>query len=115
MLVHASDREFLGTVRCPSGIAVVLDAGMLRLWCHRNFDDDSSWPMDAELRRIARESVDLRIEGPGAEVAAQAFGRQWHRRYLFDIPIKGLADITALFDELVAQRHLRAELVQCDR
>jgi hypothetical protein len=110
-----NDQELLGTVRCPSGIAVVLDAGMLGLWCHRDFDDDSSWPMDDELRRTARESADLRIEGPDAEAAAEAFDRQWHRRYLFDIPIKGLAKLTASFDELVGQRHLRAKLTRCDR
>jgi hypothetical protein len=109
------DRELLGTVHCPSGIAVVLDAGMLGLWCHRDFDDDSSWPMDDEHRRIARESVDLRIEGPDAEAAAAAFDRQWHRRYLFDIPIKGLAKLTASFDEAVRERHLRAELIRCNR
>lgn len=109
------DRELLGTARCPSGIAVVLDGGMLGLWCHRDFDDDSSWPMDDEGRQTARESVDLRIEGPDAEAAAEAFDRQWHKRYLFDIPIKGLAKLSASFDELVGQRQLRAKLTRCDR
>lgn len=110
-----NDRELLGTVRCPSGIAVVLDPGMLGLWCHRSFDDDSSWPMDEKTKHLARGSVDYRIDGPDAEAAAKAFDRQWHRRYLFDMPGDAIDKTIASFDEVTRRNHLHATLFLCER
>jgi hypothetical protein len=94
-------RTILGTVVAPSGTLLVIDAGYLGFWCHDReprvpqgaFRDD-----DAEAR--ANASVDVALDGPGAEAVGRALGRQWHPRYLFDIPRDAIA---ALEDDLKRQ------------
>jgi hypothetical protein len=107
-----SSRVRLGTVRAPSGIVVVLDAGYAGLWCDaaEDFDDDSGWPLSEKDRQLVKDSVDLRIIGPDAAEAGRRFGRQWHPLWLYDIPKDAIAEIEQLFCESIDRYGLDATL-----
>jgi len=74
------NRVRLGTVRAPSGILVVIDAGYAGLWCRttKDFDDDSDWPVSDKDCRAIKNSVDIRVIGANAAEAGKTFDRQWH-------------------------------------
>lgn len=110
-------RVQLGTVRAPSGILVVIDAGYAGLWCHResDFAGDRGGALDAKTREIAGTAVDLRIVGPDAAEAGRRFDRQWHPLRLYDIPRGGVAETERLFRESIARYGLDAALIVCDR
>lgn len=68
------DTVLLGTVSCPSGALVLIDADSLSHWSGTGipFDLDGQW-------------VDAQIVGPDAIAAAQAFHRQ-SATMLYDVP-----------------------------
>lgn len=107
-----SSRVRLGTVRAPSGILVVLDAGYAGLWCDaaEDFDNDRGWPLGEADRQRVKASVDLRITGPDAAEAGRRFDRQWHPLWLYDIPKHAIAEIEQLFREAIAPYGLDATL-----
>src|SRR5262245_45399408 len=86
------NRVRLGTVRAPSGILVVIDAGYAGLWCRttKDFDDDSDWPVSDKDCRAIKNSVDIRVIGANAADAGKTFDRQWHRLRRDGIPRDGL-------------------------
>lgn len=81
------NRVRLGTVRAPSGILVVIDAGYAGLWCRttKDFEDDSDWPVSDKDCRPIKNSVDIRVIGANAAEAGKTFDRQWHPLWLYDI------------------------------
>ena len=105
------ERVHLGVVRAPSGTVVVLDAGMAYLWCHESFGAPERWRMDDKSRATAASAMDLRIEGPDAEEAGRRFDRQWHPRWLFDIPTAMVPGMRESFAAVIAPLRLKAELV----
>lgn len=104
--------ELLGTVTAPSGNVLIVDTGLLNLWCH---DREPVMPEgllgDEAATASANAARDFKIEGPDAEAAGRAFDRQWHPRFLYDIPGAGLAQIQDGFDAFARARGLRAHLV----
>ncbi len=104
--------ERLGQVTIPSGRLLVVDTGLLNLWCH----DEAPLLPEGELSspeatEAANRSQDFRIEGRDAARAAELFDRQPQRRWLFDIPPHGVATIERAFADLVRQHGLDARLV----
>lgn len=107
----------LGTVRAPSGILVVIDAGYAGLWCHRetDFEDDSAWLLGEKDREIARTSVDLHVVGTDAAEAGRRFDRQWHPLWLYDIPRDAVAQMEQLFRDSIAALGLDAAITVSER
>jgi hypothetical protein len=107
--------EQLGQVTVPSGVVLVVDTGLLNLWCHDRpplLSEDAA-PEDVVASENA--AVDLRVEGPDAELAGRAFDRQWHPRFLFDIPAQAVQPLRERFEALVRERGWVARLVTLDR
>lgn len=108
-----TSRVCLGTVRAPSGILVVVDAGYAGLWCHaaRDFQDDSGWPLSDQACQIVKDSVDIRVIGPNAAEAGRRFNRQWHPLWLYDIPREAVAEMKRLFQDTITPLGLDATVV----
>jgi hypothetical protein len=104
--------ETLGEVRLSSGMALVVDTGLLGLWCHdrRPWLPDGVLPTE-EATESANRGQDFRIEGPDAVAAGRAFHRQWLPRSLFDIPAHGVAQVEQSFRDVVSKAGLCATLV----
>lgn len=99
VLEEQSAPELLGEVTVPSGVLVVVDAGLLWIW-------DGSRPEDLP------ETVDFRVEGPDAEEAGRRFDRSWHPHYWYDVPRDAADDARQRFADFVASEGLAAELVE---
>ncbi len=113
--VHGEGRVKLGSVVAPSGALIVLDTGYLGLWSH---DREPLLPDiggDEDLARRANRSIDLGIDGPDAHRAGKLFDRQWHPRFLFDIPRDHLSEFERTFSEHARQNGLEAHLVHLPR
>lgn len=95
-------RELLGTVTAPSGVLLLVDGDVLGLWSH----DRVPGGVDGQSA-----TLDVRIDGPDAEAAGRAFDRQWHPRYLFDVPRGSLRHLEGLFGACVRRHGLAAQLV----
>jgi hypothetical protein len=106
-----SEREVLGYVSAPSGKLLFIDGGLMYLWQHDREPIVKGGPIDDELREKINSSIDIALEGPEAPLAAQAFDRQWHQKFLFDIPQQRIAETIAEFDELVREKNLIARAV----
>jgi hypothetical protein len=108
----APSPEVLGEVVFASGTALVVDTGLLNLWCHdrppRLPEGVLSTPA---ATASANRSQDFRIDGPDAEAAGRLFDRQWHPRYLFDAPGEPPGASQALFAEFAKKNGLDAQLV----
>lgn len=52
-------------------------------------DDDG-----APTPEVANTALDLRLEGKDAEAAGRALARQWHPRFLYDVPARHLDSTT---------------------
>jgi hypothetical protein len=103
-----TEREVLGHVSAPTGKLLIIDGGLMYLWQHDRSPIVKGGPVDDELREKINSSVDVALEGPEAPIAAKAFDRQWHERYLFDIPQQRVAETVAEFNELVRKKNLIA-------
>jgi hypothetical protein len=104
--------EHLGEVTIPSGTAIVIDAGLLKFWCHDRPPLMQEGTASDTVVEAANGGADFRIEGPDAERAARAFDRQWHPGYLFDIPKHGLEQIAQSFADCVREHGLNARVVR---
>jgi hypothetical protein len=93
----APPAEHLGELSCPSGIVLILDPGLRPLWRQDR-------PLDAD------EATDFRIDGVDAERAAQLFDRQWHPRFLYDVPPEGVEEVRRSFARLTQQHDFDARL-----
>jgi hypothetical protein len=88
--------ELLGEISVPSGVLVLVDAGLLGVW--------------GGSRDDLPETVDLRVDGPDADEAGRRFNRSWHPRYWYDIPREKLDDARSQFASFVSSEGLTAEL-----
>jgi hypothetical protein len=89
--------ELLGELSCPSGVVLILDPGLRPLWRHDQ-------PLAAD------EATDFRIDGVDAERAARLFDRQWHPRFLYDVPAEGVDEVRRSFARLTQQHDFDARL-----
>jgi hypothetical protein len=101
----------IGEITAPSGTALIMDTGYLYLWCH---DRDPIYPegygMKPENVAYANTSVELRIDGADAEQAGKRLERQWHPRYLFDIPRDSVPSFEELLSKVTKEHKLDARL-----
>jgi hypothetical protein len=101
----------LGRIVCPTGKLLIVDAGYLDMWCH---DRDPVVPRRAlssdDAARRANAALDYEIVGPDAERAGLLFDRQWHPRFLFDIPEGGEEPLAAKFAEIIGAHGLHASI-----
>lgn len=104
--------EVLGTVTAPSGKLFLVDMGMLELWCHDRKPVMPPGLLDAEGTANANAGCDFRIDGPDAEACGKHWNRQWHPRYLFDIPKHGIDHIRKAFAEFAAEHEYDATLTK---
>src|SRR4051812_44575860 len=95
--------ELLGEVTAPSGILLVLDMGLLNLWCHDRPPTMPEGVLGEESAASANAAGDFRIEEPNAERAGRAYDRQWHPLYLFDIPGQAVDDFRERFDRFAGE------------
>jgi hypothetical protein len=111
-------RELLGTVTAPSGVLLLVDGGALPLWAPEAAG--GAWAAGAagatpEAPAASWGSgggtLDLRVEGRDAEAAGRAFDRQWHPRYLFDVPRAAVRHLEAQFHACARRKGLDAQLV----
>jgi hypothetical protein len=112
-----SDRSFkeLGQVTISSGVALVIDTGLLKFWCH---DRPPLMPEGAapdDVVASANAATDFRLEGSDAERAGRVFDRQWHPLFLYDIPSHGVEKVRASFAACVREHGLDARLVPLDQ
>ncbi|MBN9681647.1 MULTISPECIES: DUF2185 domain-containing protein [unclassified Corallococcus] len=93
----------LGEVDLPEGVLLILDPGLGRFWRH---DAEPASP-----RKKAPAEHDLRITGPDADAAGQAYDREFDPRFLFDR--KDPADAAAHFEGFAKERGFdaRAEVL----
>lgn len=112
-----TNRVPIGSIRAPSGIVVVLDAGYAGLWCHtaEDFSDDSGWPFDADLCQAMKASPDVRIIGPDAAEAGRLLARQWHPLWLYDFPKHLISSVEQELRGLTTKHALQASLVASER
>ena len=90
----------IGEITVPSGSVLIRDTGYLYLWNHdRSPIYPEGYGMKPESVAYANTSVELRIDGADAERAGKLLERQWHPRYLFDIP----RDSVPAFEELLGK------------
>ncbi|WP_434301534.1 DUF2185 domain-containing protein [Corallococcus exiguus] len=93
----------LGDIDLPEGVLLILDPGLGRFWRH---DSEPASP-----RKKAPAEHDLRISGPDAEAAGQAYDREFDPRFLFDR--KDPADAAAHFEGFAREQGFdaRAEVL----
>ena len=104
--------EVLGTVTAPSGKLLLVDMGMLELWCHDRRPMLPPGLLDPEGTENANAGCDFRIDGPDAEKCGRHWGRYWHPRFVYDIPRHGIDRVRAAFDEFVAEQEYDATLTK---
>jgi hypothetical protein len=109
--VH-TEREVVGHVSAPSGKLVILDGGLMYLWQHDRPPLVGDSVEDEKLRASMDSEVDLQIEGPEAEAAGKLFDRQWHPRYVFDVPRDRVLQTREAFEKLVREKDLIARIVE---
>jgi hypothetical protein len=107
-----TEPEVLGEVTAPSGIVVLVDMGLLGMWCHGTPPRLPEWEADPQTVAAANGGADFRIVGADAAAAGRAFDRQLNPRYLFDIPAHGVGPIQEQFAAFVRERGFDARLVQ---
>jgi hypothetical protein len=105
-------RVRLGEITCPSGSVFLFDFGYMNLWCHNRPVVFPDGVMSAEATRNANAAADYRIDGPDAETAGRTWDRQWHPRYVYDLPAHGIDQIEKGFAEHCRAHNLRAELTR---
>jgi hypothetical protein len=106
----------LGSITCPSGEIVIIDAGYLNMWSGEGSPTEVDLHIeDTALAQGFADAVDFEIEGPDAAEAAAAFGRQPWGPYLYDIPSHGVDSTRQDFADLCAASGLRAGLKAIDR
>lgn len=101
----------LGGVVCPAGALLITDAGLLNMWCH---DRRPMMPegilSSPEETATANDSVDFEITGPDAERAGVLLDRQWHPRFLFDMPRETQPQLARALEDIAKTHGLRAEI-----
>ncbi|MBY0232482.1 MAG: hypothetical protein K2W96_24655, partial [Gemmataceae bacterium] len=102
----------LGEATFPSGVAVVLDMGLMWLWSHDRPPVMPAGRYGPETEAAANSSADFAIEGPDAEVAGLAFDRQPDPLRLCDIPRAHWASFRKRFNAFVRERGFDARLVR---
>ncbi|GGY54504.1 hypothetical protein GCM10010363_39660 [Streptomyces omiyaensis] len=103
----------LGTVRCPSGVLVLIDGGHLGLWSGERSPADIDPVLlgieDPDVAADVAGAVDFAVTGPDAATAVRTFGRQPGSR-LHDIPASQAAGVQAAFEVHCGAAGLEARL-----
>lgn len=99
--------EQLGTVSCPSGVLIILDGGMARLWSHDRPPLLPEW-MDAAAR--ANDTVDLKVVGPDARRAGALFDASSNPFHIYDQPRDRIRELGRKFAALCREHKLDARL-----
>jgi hypothetical protein len=102
--------ELLGHVKVKSGRVLVIDMGLLNLWSHDKPPHLPDGVLPPNALEQANQARDFAIEGPDAEKAGIAFAKQPNPGYLYDIVPARFEEVTTLFNEMAAQRGLKASL-----
>lgn len=103
--------ECLGEVTTPSGVVLVIDTGLLSLWSHdREPIVEEGSLSNQHIEETINSSIDLEIEGADAIAAGLSLNRQWHPRFLYDIPINGVSEMRRLLAESISNQRLEASL-----
>jgi hypothetical protein len=110
---HDSSRwEQLGEVTSPSGVVMIVDTGLLWMWCHDRPPDLSEGRVPPEIVQSANESIDYRIEGPDAVTAAKTWAGPCQPLFLYDRPPPDkIGPLQEKIDEYLRQNGLVAKLV----
>lgn len=103
--------EHLGTVTAPSGIVMIVDTGLLWMWCHDRPPLLPEGRVKSEIVQSANASIDYRITGPDAIEASKVWAGSHHSLYLYDRPPPDkLGALQDKFDEHCRQHGLKANL-----
>lgn len=105
-------RERLGEITCPSGAVVLFDFGYMDLWCHDRPPVVPAGMMSEEATRAANAAADYRIDGPDAEAAGRKWDRQWHPRYVYDVPGHALDKVVESFGQFCQEHGFNARLTR---
>jgi len=106
----------LGSISCPSGELVLVDATYLNMWSGERSPGEINLHIEDEaLAAGFAAAIDLDVDGPDAMEAVKAFGRQPWGPFLYDIPEHGVADTRRDFDAMCGSRGLRASLRPVER
>lgn len=108
----ATRRERLGEITCPSGAVLLFDFGYMNLWCHARPPVFPDGVMSEDATRNANAAADYRIDGPDAEAAGRTWDRQWHPRYVYDIPGHAHGRFEDGFAEFRKKHRYKAELTR---
>ncbi len=100
----------LGTVIAPSGALLIIDAGMLGMWSHDLPPEMPDGVLPPELTAVANSAVDHAILGRDAAEVGRELGRQWHPRYLYDLPRHVQGQFSRAVQDIAAARRLDARL-----
>jgi hypothetical protein len=110
-MAEPKDPVRIGEITAPSGTVLIMDTGYLYLWDH---DRPPVYPeghgASPEVVAIANSAVELRIDGADAEAAGKLLNRQWHPRYLFDIPRDSVPAFEGLLGKVTKEHKLDARL-----
>jgi hypothetical protein len=103
--------ETLGHVTAPSGAILVVDTGLLDVWCHHRPPVMLPGAYPESTVKAANEGVDYRIEGRDALAAGKAFDRSWHPLYVWDMAPPSHGGVQKAFAACVKQHKFKARLV----
>jgi hypothetical protein len=109
------EKQLLGHVKVASGRVLLIDMGLLNLWCHDRPPSIPEGALSDELRAASLTSRDFVIEGPDAAKTAKALERQSHSEYLYDIPAESVDDLKSAFHKTIAQNHFKSTLRMIDQ
>jgi hypothetical protein len=101
------DVEQLGSVRCPTGVLLILDGGLAWMWSH---DRPPVLPDSPDVVAATESARDLIVRGPDALAAGLAFDRSNHPLYIYDQPAERLEALALAFRRLVTELELDASL-----
>lgn len=102
--------ELLGEITVPSGVLVVIDCGLLGMWRHDRAPDMPDGVLDPGTTESVNAGTDFEVVGRDAEEAGRAFGRQWHPRFVYDVPRHAVEEMVERFAATAARAGLSAEL-----
>jgi hypothetical protein len=103
--------ESLGVVTAPTGVLMIVDTGLLWLWCHDRTPHFPEWRAAPEVVQSANSSIDYRIEGPDAAEVARIWAGPGQPLYLYDRPPPDKADkFLANFNVHLREKGLAASL-----
>jgi hypothetical protein len=103
--------EKLGSVTVPSGVVMIVDTGLLWMWCHDKPPLLPEGRVGPEIVQSANESIDYRITGPNAIEVSRVWAGANHPLFLYDRPPPPkVAPLKEKFDDYCRQYGQQASL-----